>query len=114
MTAAKRKELNTKIALYGEQILSYLDQISKTPCPDCGYTTLVASWASQKFIVRCSPDLQTLNDEISAVGEQNLLPVCMYVATIHPVNLTEQPFTLAFAEKRPTKRNVPKARRRTY
>lgn len=92
------------IAYTGEQVLSFLDELSKLPCPRCGDQALTSTLVGLNIVVRCSEILQDYNSETGeAVGF-----VCDYIQVIKRTSITKEPFTLKVKEGRATSKNIPK------
>jgi hypothetical protein len=90
------------IGLAGEQILSYLDEISRTPCPHCGEAELGVELIGNNVVIRCSTSLSEYND----FNESTIIPyVCTYTQVIKRANLASPPFTLGIGDKRATAKN---------
>lgn len=100
-----------RIGFAGEQIISYIDEVSRTPCPQCGECDLRVTIVGKNIIIRCSEEMQDYND----YAESEVIPVvCDYVQVIKKTNLSQPPFSFKFDEgKRGTSRNSqPPTRRR--
>jgi hypothetical protein len=102
MTTKQVNQSMQAIGLAGEQILSYLDEISRTPCPKCGEAELGIELIGNNVVIRCSPALSEYNDCV----ESSAIPyVCDYTQVIKKTNLSLPPFNLKVGEKRGTARN---------
>jgi hypothetical protein len=94
-----------KLAFCGEQILSYLDDIRRTPCPRCQHGILTPESIGKDMIIRCSVPLHDYNNEEEEAVVSN---VCSYVQHIKSTSIAGEPFTLRFSDSRPTAKNIPK------
>lgn len=101
------------IAFAGEQVISYLDELTRLACPRCGEEALTPTIVGTNLVIRCSEFLQDYN---SGEEEPLITGVCDYIQVIKKTSITQEPFTLKFKEGRATSRNLPKkapqARRR--
>jgi hypothetical protein len=93
-----------RLAFCGEQALSYLDEISKTPCPSCGRPDLSITWVGKSLVIRCSEVLNDYNDEEGILPDNS---ICNFVKIVKIVNIHEGPFILKFDD---TKRATPQNR----
>ena len=95
------------LAFYGEQILSYFDEVRRSACPRCDTPNLQVELVGRDVVIRCSVPLQEYNSE---EDEEILTNVCTYIQHIRATPISGEPFTLKFSEGRPTAKNVPKTR----
>lgn len=106
MNAAER------IAFAGEQVLSFLDEITRLPCPRCHEQTLTPTIVGANLVIRCSEVLQDYNSCESTTEVPVLEGVCDYIQVVKPTSVHMAPFNFKFTEGRATQKNVPKRRGR--
>lgn len=103
MTSAER------LAYSGEQVLCFIEEITKLACPKCGECNLSPTIVGSHLVIRCS---EALSDYMAMDPSEPQLPnVCDFAQVIKKVSLASEPFTWANKKGRPTQKNIPRPRR---
>lgn len=98
-----------RLAFAGEQVISFLDEITKLPCPRCQEQSLTPTIVGVNLVIRCSESLQDYNS-CESIEAPVITGVCDYIQVVKRTSIHKAPFT--FKEGRATSTNIPKKRGR--